>query len=305
MSSARRRIVIAGGTGPLGRELQKRLEGDFEVLAVGTRDATNANTWKANVLSVPETEVALAGADTVVFLARTSGARARLLQGVPADVDAVLADSVARAAKLVGAKRLVAFFTNEQDEREALLRASGVPLSVLSGGGDEPVRQLEELVRASDVETRRLPAGKGASGTASAWSGASTVLSVQRLPRKAGRTAAQLTRDYFEWLPTDVPTVKTVLGSTTYEVLLSGVSVLRLRRLEGQCRDELEVLEVRDGAFVASGKVGVFEFRLAGDALFTTLRDFVPAMPWLMYRASQAPMHARTMRRFGAFLSKG
>jgi len=35
----------------------------------------------------------------------------------------------------------------------------------------------------------------------------------------------------------------------------------------------------------------------------TTLRGFVPAMPWLAYCASQAIQHARAMRRFGAWLA--
>lgn len=304
--SERRRVVIAGGTGSLGRPLQRRLADTCDVTLVGTREPSGSGVWKADLLSIAETEIALAGAQTVVFLARTSGPRARLLQGSVEDVDLLLADSVARAVRLTKPQRLVGFSCGETDPREALLRASGVPLSVLSGGGDDPVEQLAQLVLAPEVETRRLPPWRGGDRPPAAWSGPSTVLSVQRLTPKAGWTAAQTARAYFEWLPSDVPGVKTVLGAEAYEVKAGGVSVLRLRRVAGRSHEDVEVLEVRDGSLVAEGSVGEFEFRLLAEpkALMTTLRGFVPALPWLVYRASQAPLHARVMRRFGAWLAQ-
>lgn len=300
----RRRVVIAGGTGALGRALAQKLATSCDVTVVGTR-ASGDGTWKADLLSIAEAEVALAGAQVVVFLARTSGPRARLFQGSADDVDLLLADSVARAVRLTKPQRVVFFPCGEQDEREACLRASGVPLSVLSGGGDDPVAQLEQLVLAADVETRRLPAYKGASVETVEWSGPSTVLSVQRFAPKAGWSAKQTARGYFEWLSSDVPGLSTVLGAEAIEVKFGGVSVLRLRHVPGQSDDDVEVLEVRDGALVSDGVTGAFEFRLLREpkVLMTTLRGFVPAMPWLVYRGSQALMHARSMRRFGEFLS--
>lgn len=306
MSQARRRVVIAGGTGPLGRALQQRLEADFDVVTVGTRGPADEKTWKADLLSVAETEIALAGAELVVVLARTNGARARLVQASAKDLDLLLADSIARASKLTVPKRLVLFSCDDGDEREAVLRSAGVPLSTVSGGGDDPLPVLEQLVRGSGEETRRLSKWTGGA-PAREWSGDSTVLSVQRLPRKSGLTARQTARAYFERLPKDAPTVKTVLGSDTFEIRVAGVSAIRLRRLPGQCTDELEVLEVRDGSLAAAGRTSIFEFRLFTEpsVVMTTLRGFVPALPWLVYRAVQAPMHARSMRRFGEWLAKG
>ncbi|MBE2249801.1 MAG: NAD-dependent epimerase/dehydratase family protein [Myxococcus sp.] len=301
----RPRVVIAGGTGALGRALAQRLAQACDVTCVGSRADAGPGLWRADLLSVAEAEVALAGAEVVVFLARTSGPRARLQQGSADDVDLLLADSVARAARLTKPRRLVFFGCGEQDEREAVLASAGAPLAVLSGGGDDPAAQLEQLVLAPDVETRRLPGWKGADVSPPAWSGPSTVLSVQRLSPRAGWTAGQTARAYFEWLPSAAPGTSTVLGAEAYEVKAGGVSVLRLRRVAGQSTDDLEVLEVRDGSLVSDSSVGAFEFRLLSSptALMTTLRGFVPAMPWLLYRASQAPIHARIMRRFGAWLA--
>jgi hypothetical protein len=303
--SERTRVVIAGGTGQLGRSLAVRLKATHDVTCVGTRATPEAGDWKANLLSVAEAEVALAGAHLVVFLARTRKPQARLFQGSPTDVDLLLADSVARAVRLTKPRRLIYFGCGENDEREATLVHSGAPVSVLTGGGDDPVIQLEQLVTADAVETRRLPVWKGNDVARERWRGPSTVLSVQRHTPRPGWTAAQTARAYFEWLPSAATGTSTVLGAEAYEIKAGGVGMLRLRRVTGQSSDDLEVLEVRDGSLVSDGAMGALEFRLLSSpsVLMTTLRGFVPSMPWLLYRASQAPIHARVMRRFGAWLA--
>ncbi|MDX2013999.1 MAG: hypothetical protein SFW67_27630 [Myxococcaceae bacterium] len=307
MSSVeRRRLAIVGGTGPLGRALASRLEADFEVTCIGARG--DAGTWRAELLSVAETEVALAGAHVVVFLARTVPPRARLMQGHVPDIDLVLADSVARAVRLTRPQRVVFFTRAEEDEREAVLRASGVPLSVLSGGGDDPLPHLERLIRADAAEVVRLPEWKPPAAEGRLWRGPSTVLSLQRLPMAVPWTAQKAAHAYFEWLPSDVPLVRTVVGPDTIEVKFAGLSLLRMRRRTGECDDDVEVLEVRDGALVGKAQpLGVFEFRrlsTPAPLLVTTLRGFQPAMPWLLYRMSQGPGHARTMRHFGEWLAR-
>jgi hypothetical protein len=307
-SAARRRLAIVGGTGPLGRALAARLEADFEVTCIGTRAPSGPGTWRADLLSVSETEVALAGAQVVVFLARTVPPRARLMQGDAPDVDLVLADSVARAVRLTRPERLVFFARAEQDEREAVFRAAGVPLSVLSGGGDDPLPHLVQLVCAAAPQVLRLPEWKPPAAELRAWTGASTVLSLQRLTMAVPWTAQKAAQAYFEWLPSEVPLVRTTVGPDAIEVRFAGLSLLRMRRRTGECDDDVEVLEVRDGALVEKASpLGVFEFRrLATPAplLITALRGFQPAMPWLLYRLSQGPGHARTMRHFGQWLAR-
>jgi hypothetical protein len=301
------RLVVVGGSGPVGRALASRLETHFEVTRIGTREASGPGIWQADVLSIRQTEVALAGANVVVFLARTVLPRARLMQGDASDADFLLADSVARAAKLTQPQRLVFFSRLENDEREQLFRRSGHPLAVLTGGGDDPVSALASLVLAPGLETLRLPEWRPEVRPALSWNGGSTVLSVQRMPWAVPWTARQAALAYFEWLPSDFPLVRTTVGEAAVEVRLAGVPVLRLRRLTGECDDDVEVFEVRDGFFVSrSGRPGFFEFRRVSSpsaALFTTLRGFRPALPWLVYRWTQAVAHARSMRHFAAWLS--
>src|SRR6218665_3250359 len=142
------RVVIAG-TGPLAVQLQKHLTGHEARLTSGV-DLTQRH----------ETELALTGAEVVVVLASARGPQGRLKTASKHDVDALLADSLGRAAKLVGARRALLFACGDDDARVPVLEKCGVPLAVLRGGGPDPVAALAALVDGGEV-----PA-------AAAWSGA-------------------------------------------------------------------------------------------------------------------------------------
>ena len=79
--------VVIVGAGPLAESLRARLETTHQ-----------ARIAQADFTTVHEAEVAFAGARTVVMLERASQPIARLPRAELADVDRLLADSVARAA---------------------------------------------------------------------------------------------------------------------------------------------------------------------------------------------------------------
>ncbi len=302
----RRRVVIAGGLPSLARTLASRLQGSCDVTRVGSANEGGPDTWRSDLLSVPDAEVALAGADTVVCLLPSQLPALRLFQGSSAVVEVVVVDSLARALPLTPVKRVVLWCDREDDEREQVLRASRAPLSVVSGGGDDLVGHLEQLTLAETEETRRLPPSQQLDVAQPTPDPRGAVLSVQRLRAPQGWTAAKLARAYFEWLPSGAPLVKTVVGPDAFEVCFAGVSALRLRRLNGHCGADVEALEVADGALVSKAAPrGVFEFRRLSHSpdLVTTLRGFHPSLPWPLYRYVQAPMHARVMRLFGEWLA--
>jgi hypothetical protein len=290
----------------LARALASRLQSSCDVTRVGAAAEEGPDFWPSDLLSVPDAEVALAGADTVVCLLPAQLPTLRLFQGTSADVEVVVADSLSRALPLTPVKRVVLCCAREDDERERVMRASGAPLSVVSGGGDDLVSHLEQLTLAVNEETRRLPPSTSLLVDQPTSDPRGAVLSVQRLRAPQGWTAAKLAQAYFEWLPSGAPLVKTVVGPDAFEVRFSGVSALRLRRLNGHCTTDVEALEVSDGALVSKAAPrGVFEFRRLSHSrdLVTTLRGFHPSLPWLLYRYVQAPMHARVMRLFGEWLT--
>lgn len=304
-------VAIAGADGHLGRALVERLAAKHRVVALSRRPApppppAGATSWSCDLLSIPQTEVALAGADVAVFLARTSRPPARLVQADAQVLDLLLADSFARAAPRTSVKRLVTFTCGVTDDTERLLRASGLPLSVLRGGGEDPVAALAELVEAEAAREESKPAWTAPAPDGKRERADGLVCSVQRYPVPAGWTAADVAWAYVGWLDTAVPLVRVERVDGCAIIRAAGTPVLMLRHAAGRSEPDSFVFEVRDGMLAdAAGGPGRFEFRVLLDqsALVASLNDYTPALPWPVYRVTQAIAHGAVMRRFGRWLA--
>ncbi len=310
MSESARRVVIAGGSGPLGTALAAALRSaNWQVRVVATpaslSNAADDDTWACDLTSIADAEVALAGAHTVVFLARTRERVARLVQGARSDLDALLADSVSRAAARVGAQHLVFFACAENDPNEALLRETGVPFSVLRGGGQQPVTALAELVQQGRAETRNLPEWKPTAPRPVRPPSAARAWSVQRFERPAGATALALAEAYFQWLPSVAPLTRVERFERTFTISAFGSAMLVLRHSPGRSERDCAVFDVVGGSLTANTpRRGRVEFRLLRDgSAVTALIDFAPGLPWVLYRVTQALVHARVMRLFAQALA--
>ncbi len=292
-------LTIAGA-GPLAVALAQRRAG---ARVISPRAVTEPTWWRADLTSIPEAEVALAGTKTLVVLARSRGAPARLTQAATDDLDRLLADSLGRAAKRVGVTHVVLFACGADDVRVPLLRASGVPLSVLHGGGPDPVAQLEALIDrgpGADVSTEAYRAERAPVVPRDDL----LVCSVQRFGRPAGWSAEQVARAYLQWLPGKFPTVRTSTVGATSAITAFGTRALVLREAPGRSEPDSFVLEVADGALSKNGAAR-FEFRVLLDqtTAMVALVGFEPTLPFPLYHVTQAFMHERIMKRFGAFLA--
>ncbi len=304
------RVVIAGA-GTLGKALAAKLSATHDVRAVrlsGDLPAPTARlSWyQADLTTLHGAEVALTGAKTVVVLAQARRAPARLQRASLADLDRLIADSVARAAKLVGADHLVLFANGDDDVRVPLLEKSGVALTVLRGGSPEPVELLAAMVNS----------GPGASSSqTAAWTGASPearapwlpTCSLQRYLRPPHWSALDIARAYFKWLPTDVPLVKTVEHEGVFSISMLGIRGLVLRLVPGRSSADCAYLAIADGSLAGRAENDArFEFRVLLDGItaLAVLIGYQPSLPWPVYRFSQAIMHERVMRRFGVWLSQ-
>lgn len=301
--------VVIAGAGRVGQALAHRLvaaghEVRGLVSAGPLPEPGERLTWRqADLTAIPEAEVALAGARVVVMLAQARRPPAKLTRASLGDLDLLLGDTVARAARRVGAERLLTFACGDADARLPLLEAAGVPLTVLRGGGPDPVAHLAAMVDGA------------APAPAEPWTGEPPArgpraelrtCSVQRYVRPAGWSALDVARAYFEWLPTDVPGVRTEVRGDVFRIHGLGVEGLVMRLVPGRSEADSAWLEVADGKLtVRSARPGRLEFRvlLDGATVLAALIGYVPAIPWPLYRASQAPLHERVMRRFGEHLA--
>lgn len=108
-----KKIAIAGASGFVGRNLIQTLlaETDFAVRGMSRSSKESSNPrleWvKADLFSVLDIELGLAGADIAVYLVHSMQPSAHLDQASFSDYDLILADNFGRACKKLGIKQVL------------------------------------------------------------------------------------------------------------------------------------------------------------------------------------------------------
>ena len=111
----RERVLVAGAGGAVGAAVCRGLAEDYDVIALPgpgfQKPATKLGpgiTWRAcEAFSRRDVDAALAGCDYVVYLVHTRVATARLDQAACEDMDLLVADNVARAARRRGVRQII------------------------------------------------------------------------------------------------------------------------------------------------------------------------------------------------------
>lgn len=143
-------IVVAGATGFVGRALVSALarSGDCEVIGLsrGRGALEGATMRQVDLLDADATRRALSGAKLAVYLVHSMMPSERLVQGDFADIDLMVADNFARAARDNGVERIVYLgglvppggprsrHIGSRVEVEDALAAYGVPVTTLRAG---------------------------------------------------------------------------------------------------------------------------------------------------------------------------
>ena len=138
-----------------------------------------------------------------------------------------------------------------------------------------------------------------------------TVRSIQRLPRPPGATAEQIAHEYLRWLPVflrHLLVVDVEDQRASFRLRFMRRPLLLLEFVPHRSSEDRAVFRVTGGLLTRSvaQQPGRLEFRTVpgGDHLLAAVHDFVPALPWYVYLATQALVHVAVMRRFGSHLSK-
>jgi hypothetical protein len=177
----------------------------------------------------------------------------------------------------------------------------------------EPIASLIRYRRFEDmlVETLRLTKPKPRAVKPRRVAPETSVRSVQRLPPLPTRDARFVSTQYMAWLPKffrPFIRVKPVAGSQRVVFSVAGLPwpllVLELMtEASDGARDKFHIV---GGLLSKTTTTGWLEFRQVSGRQHTlaAIHGFVPALPWVVYRLSQAPIHAWVMKRFGHYLGR-
>jgi len=110
--TARKTVALAGATGYIGHNLLDALKKRFDVIAL-SRNGNDMEdeeqvTWRScDLFSLEDTERGLEGAEIAIYLVHSMMPSAKLTQGKFEDMDLLLADNFARAAKSNGIRQIL------------------------------------------------------------------------------------------------------------------------------------------------------------------------------------------------------
>lgn len=133
------------------------------------------------------------------------------------------------------------------------------------------------------------------------------VRSIQRLVLPLGANAEWVAAEYFRWLPTFFSTLVRVMlegDRCTFYLIHPWIQILILEKSHERSSPDRQLLYVVGGKLSAKQGRGRLEFRevLDRDYIMAALHEFRPALPWYIYRYTQAIVHLIVMKAFGEHL---
>jgi uncharacterized protein YbjT (DUF2867 family) len=135
-----------------------------------------------------------------------------------------------------------------------------------------------------------------------------TVRSVQRLLLPEGKDALWVKNQYVDWLPNALsPLIKASSDGTTvtFSVRLLKIKLLILQISTDRSDADRQLCYINGGILVAGDKSGRLEFRVVLNRkhVLVAIHDFKPALPWYIYKYTQALAHLLVMRAFAKYLN--
>ncbi|MBL7584384.1 NAD(P)H-binding protein [Staphylococcus saccharolyticus] len=145
------KILLTGASGYIGGHFKDKLKKEHEIIAISRNISNKDNeqnvTWKAaDLFDLGEITKVMEGIDTAIYLVHSMMPSAKLTQANFENMDALLADNFARAAKQQGVKHIVfmsglipnvdrfSAHLRSRLECEKILGDYGIPVSTLCAG---------------------------------------------------------------------------------------------------------------------------------------------------------------------------
>jgi hypothetical protein len=135
-----------------------------------------------------------------------------------------------------------------------------------------------------------------------------TVRSVQRLQLPAGNNAKWINDQYLQWIPqflTPLVVVKQQGTKTIFSLFGSRINLLEMQLSKERSTPDRQLLYVTRGVLVSKENRGRLEFRVVLNRRYAiaAIHDFRPALPWFIYKYTQAKLHLWVMNAFASHLA--
>lgn len=134
-----------------------------------------------------------------------------------------------------------------------------------------------------------------------------TVRSVQRLPLPEGKDAEWIKDRFVKWIPHFLkPVVKVRIDGSLirFSIFNDQWVMLELKMSEERSSRDRQLFYIMRGFLVGSENQGRLEFRVVLNRRYivAAIHDYRPALPWFIYRFTQAKLHLFVMRGFASEL---
>jgi hypothetical protein len=134
-----------------------------------------------------------------------------------------------------------------------------------------------------------------------------TVRSVQRLPNPARLSVEVVAKEYPNWLQRLFGHLIGVKQHEDYLFFnLIGIRLLVLKYVPDRSDEQRQLFYITGGSLAKRTDYGWLEFRsvLQNESIIAAIHEFIPRLPWVVYKITQAKVHLWVMNQFGKHIEK-
>ena len=166
-----------------------------------------------------------------------------------------------------------------------------------------PSFTLKETIKRASDSTITIPmAPKGIAQTKDK----NTVRSVQRIANPARKTAEWVAQSYPIWLSKIFnKVIEAEEQNNLLKFKLLGLTLLQLEYIKNRSDKNRQLFYITGGYLTKRTNRGWLEFRsiLDDNYIITAIHEFVPRLPWFIYKFTQAKAHLLVMKKFEKHLN--
>ena len=166
-----------------------------------------------------------------------------------------------------------------------------------------PSFTLKETIKRASDSTITIPmAPKGVAQTKDK----NTVRSVQRIANPARKTAEWVAQSYPIWLSKIFnKVIEAEEQNNLLKFKLLGLTLLQLEYIKNRSDKNRQLFYITGGYLTKRTNRGWLEFRsiLDDNYIITAIHEFVPRLPWFIYKFTQAKAHLLVMKKFEKHLN--